>query len=672
MGILRSITTERRSAPWRTDHTAPGWVVRWLGGGQQSDAGVQVNEHTALNTLSVVACIMILADTYASLPAAVFRRLEPRGRERARQHPLYRVLHDEPNPDMTSFTYRHMQMTHLATWGNHYSEIAWNARGDDVLALWPFHPSQVHPYKRTDGTIWYRVSGDNGQREIPQENMLHIRGLSTNGLVGLSPLAMMRQAIGVSVAAESYAARFFANDARPSVLLKHPGPTLGDTARKNILESWKEIYEGHQNAHRTAILEEGMDVETLSMPLQDAQFLETRRFEVQEFARFFRIPPHLLADVERSTSWGTGIEQQNIGFVIYTMRPWIERAEQEFNRSLLHPNDRDTYFTKFIIDGLMRGDAASRAQFYNQMWNMGAMSPNDMRELEDWNPVDGGDEYYVPLNMIPSNVSREQPEPVRTATQRQEFRSNLPPVTYRSATARRRLANAHRTVYRDTIARLLRYERNEVRRAIQRHLRSPESFEQWVKDFYYDEYPERIRRDMWAPVRTLMEAVAAEAADEVSSEPPNVEQLDDFVGPYVDTLAKRHAGYSRSRLLDTINDHRSEQRQNDELIDDLELDLDEWEDRADIESQDEAHRSSNAAAYFVYGFAGVTAMRWIATGDDPCDYCQSLDGRVVGYDEPFLSSGSSLAPGGIDPFSSQSDIKHAPLHSGCECLVSPG
>ena len=651
-------------------------MLKWFGG-QESDSGVRVNEHTALNTLSVVACVMILADTYASLPLGVFRRMDPRGRERARNHPLYNLLHDEPNPDMTSFTYRHMQMTHMATWGNHYSEIEYDRAGDP-LALWPFHPSTVSVERRSDGRLWYRISESSGQRMVPQERMLHIRGLSTNGIVGLSPLSMMRQAIGVSVAAESYAARFFANDARPSVLLKHPGPSLSDTARQNITESWEEIYRGHQNAHKTAILEEGMDVATLSMPLQDAQFLETRRFEVQEFARFFRIPPHLLADVERSTSWGSGIEQQNIGFVVYTMRPWIERSEQEFNRTLLHDDDRDRYFTKFIIDGLMRGDADSRANYYNRMWNMGAMSPNDMLELEDRNPIEGGDEYYVPLNMIPVGTSREPTAGTERSISTPEWRERLQPVAYRSATARRRLANAHQAVFRNSLARLLRYERAEIRKAINNHLRSESTFEQWVKDFYYGEYPDRIRRDMWAPVRTLMEAVAGEAVDEVNADAPDDTQLDQFVTDYVDVLAKRHAGFSRSRLLNIIHDHslRSiedsfEMRQDDDLIDDLEDDLEDWEDRADNEAHDETHRGSNAAAKFAYGLAGVAVLRWIAAGDDPCDFCQNMNGRTVGTDDSFLSADSVLDIGG-NTFSSQSDIGHPPLHNGCECVISPG
>lgn len=675
MGILSSITTEKRSAPWRTDQTAPGWVVRWLGGGQQSDAGVTVNEHTALNTMVVAASVRILSETVASLPLPVFERMQPRGRERARDHSLYSVLHDEANPLMTSFTWRERVMAHLALWGNHYSEID---NSGDVAALWPLHPSVVEP-RFENGDLAYLVHESGQRRQVPRQNMLHISGLAMDGVVGLSPLAMMRQAIGVSVAAESYAGRFFANDARPSVLLKHPGQ-LQDTARENLRTSWQEMYGGASRSHGVAILEEGLDVATLSMPMQDAQFLETRKFEVQEFARFFRIPPHLLADVERSTSWGSGIEQQNIGFIVHTIRPWLVRIEQEINRKLFPRYERPTYYAEFVIDGLLRGDMNSRKEFYASGRQWGYMSANDILEMENRNPIPGGDVYLQPMNMVPAGENPLEPDVDNSSGERTasepEFRFDLPRGSIRSATARRRLANAHQTVYRDAIARLLRYERNEVRRAIDKHLkqRGKLSFEQWVKDFYYEDYPERFRRDMWAPVQALMEVSGAEAADEVNSDPPSSEDLDTFVDEYVKTMAERHAGFSRSRLLKTIHDHR-EARQDDlddPLIDDLEDDLEDWEDRAATEGHDEAHRSSNAAAYFVYGAAGVAALRWITAGSDPCDYCQSLNGTVVGYDEPFLPSGQGLAPGGIDPFSSQSDIKHAPLHSGCECLVSAG
>jgi HK97 family phage portal protein len=688
MGFLSTIT-EKRSA---SDSVSSDnhWLVRWFGGGGRSDAGVYVGEHTALNTLSVVACVMILADIYASLPLAVFRRMEPRGRERARTHSLYRVLHDEPNPRMTSFTYRHLQMTHMATWGNHYSQIQYGRSGD-VIALWPFHPSEVEPYVGDDGAIRYRVSNASGTRVLSSDEILHLRGLSIDGIKGLSPLSMMRNAIGVAVAAESYAARFYANDARPSVLLTHPGPSLSDSARKNILESWSEVYGGHRNAYKTAILEEGMSVETLSIPMQDAQFLETRRFEVQEFARFFRIPPHLLADVERSTSWGTGIEQQNIGFVVYTMRPWFERAEQEFNRSLLHAMDRDRYFTKFVIDGLLRGDASARGQFYNQLWNMGALSPNDIRELEDQNPVPGGDEYYVPLNMTPASMIRDaQAEPttneralVPVAAQRDsrtafEWRVDLSPRAERSATMRRRLAQSHRPMFRDVAHRLIRREAQDIRAAMRRHLqrRSIEDFRTWLWDYYQNTIPATVQDRMYAPVRSLVEAISIEAADEVNSDPLPDEDVDLFVREYVEVMSFRYAGDSRARILARINKVLSEHGERDDLTDDLrdvlEDELEFWEDnRPDETARDETQQGANATAKKLYAFAGIATIRWVTAGDDPCEFCLSLNDRVVGSDDMFIGSGSSIeAGGGI--FSTQSNIGHPPLHGGCQCTISPG
>lgn len=677
MGVLSTLL-ERRSGRFTASEDLPDdhWFVRWLGG--RSEAGIWVSETTALNTLMVVSCVRILAETLASLPLHVYERLEPRGRQRAPYHALYPILHTEPNPRMTAYTWLERMMAHLALWGNHYSLIE-RQRGD-VVALWPVHPRYVEPYETEDGQVRYRIQLAAGRvRDLPARDVLHVPGLAMDGLVGLSPLSMMRQAIGIAVAAESYGARFFANDARPHVLLRHPGQ-LSDVARENLRMSWQQLHGRGRGG--VGILEEGMELITVSMPPEDAQFLETRRFQVQELARFFRIPPHLLADVERSTSWGTGIEQQNIGFVVYTMRPWIVRIEQELTRKLLPPEERQTYYVEFAIDGLLRGDIQSRTQAYATARQWGWMSANDIRELENMNPIEGGDVYLQPLNMIPAG---QPPEAAPAAGQRAvgpiEARAGR---AQRSVTARRRLANAHRTIYRDVLARIVRIERDEVRAAVRRYLRrrGADAFAAWVRDYYYERLPGRVVEYMLPPVRTLMEAIAAEVVDEIGGEDAPAEQIDQFAREYVDVLALRHCGDSRSRLLAIINAWgeraagAAEQRQDAEELDELaaliDAEIDSWDDRVERDAEDEAHRTANAAAKFVYGLLGIFVYRWVATGDDPCEYCQAFDGRTVSGDRPFLAAGTSLVLPGLAPFLSQTSIGHPPLHPGCQCIIAPG
>lgn len=676
MGLLSTLL-ERRSGRFTPDQELPEghWAYRWIGG-SLSDAGVVVSETVALNTLLVVSCVRIIAETIASLPLPVYERLQPRGRERARHHSLYPVLNRQTNPRMTPFTYFERVGAHLALWGNHYAII--ERRHDDVVALWPVHPRYVEPYLDAAGQLRYRMH-TTPPRDYAAGEILHIPGLAMEGLKGLSPLSMMRQAIGITVAAENYGAKFFRNDARPDILLRHPAQ-LSDVARENLVRSWQERHGGGRRG--IAVLEEGMDVSVVGMPPGDAQFLETRRFQVQELARFFRIPPHMLADVERSTSWGSGIEHQSLGFVIYTMRPWLIRIEQEINRKLFPEYEWDRYYTEFLIDGLLRGDVQARTLFYQSGRQWGYMSANDIRELENMNPIPGGDVYLQPLNMIPAG---QPPEAEPAAGQRAvgpiEARAGR---AQRSVTSRRRLANVHRTIYRDVLARIVRIERDEVRSAVRRYLRrrGADAFAAWVREYYYERLPGRVIEYMLPPVRTLMEAIAGEVVDEIGGEDPPAEQLDRFAREYVDVLALRHCGDSRSRLLAIINawDERAagaaEQRQDAEELDELaaliDAELESWDDRVERDAEDEAHRTGNAAAKFVYGLLGILLYRWVATGDDPCEYCQAFDGRTASGDHPFLAAGTSLVLPGLAPFLSQTSIGHPPLHPGCQCVIAPG
>lgn len=662
MGFLKTILSRES----RSVDPHMGWRLQWSGGGV-SEAGEIVSEHTAFNTMVVMSCVKIISEAVAELPLGVYRRVEPRGRERARDRHLDRVLHDEPNPIMTSFTWRERTLAHLLLWGNAYSIIE-RDRGE-VVALWSRHPRRMEP-ELIEGQLFYRDLLD-GNRLYPSSDILHIPGIATDGLKGLSPLAMMREAIGVTVAAERMGARLYANDARPSVLIKHPAQ-LSTQAAENLKKSWRDNY-GGANRGGVGVLEEGMDITTFSMSLEDAQFLETRKFQVNEFARFFRIPPHLLADVERSTSWGSGIEQQNIGFVTYTLQPWLVRIEQEMNRKLLLPNERSTYYVQFNVDGLLRGDVASRNQAYATGRQWGWLSANDIRELENQNPVDGGDTYLQPLNMVPAGSDPFTPDDDgedRSATA--EWRSTLESRTARSATNRRRIANAHITTYRDMLQRVIKLERQEVSKRIRQHMRQRDANNLFdsVKDWYFSEFPEKFERHATPTARTLFDAVSISVADEMGGDPVPDADMDDWTRSFVETWAKRHAGDSRARLLSIINDHS--QRQDDDLIDDLEEEIDTWDSRVDIEAHDESHRGMNATSKWAYGLAGVFVYRWVSAGSDPCEFCKGLDGRTIGNDGAFVPAGQEFSPSGINAFISQYSIGHPPLHTGCECIVAPG
>ena len=368
-------------------------------------AGKSVNERSAMQLTAVYACVRILAEGIAGLPLHLYECGKNGSREKAVDHPLYFLLHDEPNPEMTSFVFRETLMTHLLLYGNCYCQIIRDGRGQ-VTALYPLMPNQMSVDRDEKGQLYYTYlrSGEEvdtmkkGTVYLLPEDVLHIPALGFDGLVGYSPIAMAKNSIGMGLACEEYGAKFFANGAAPSGVLEHPG-TIKDITR--LRESWNAIYGGSKNAGKVAILEEGMHYSPISISPNEAQFLETRKFQVDEIARIFHVPPHMIGDLERSTF--SNIEQQSLEFVKYTLNPWVCRWEQALTRSLLSPKEKREYSIKFNVDGLLRGDYQSRMNGYAVGRQNGWMSANDIRELENLDRISaeqGGDLYLVNGNMI--------------------------------------------------------------------------------------------------------------------------------------------------------------------------------------------------------------------------------------------------------------------------------
>ena len=370
-----------------------------------STSGKRVNERTAMQMTAVYSCVRILSEAVAGLPLHFYRYTEDGGKEKAVGHPLYFLLHDEPNPEMTSFVFRETLMTHLLLWGNAYAQIIRNGRGE-VMALYPLMPDRMSVERDGNGQLYYEytLGADDvptvkgGTVVLPPSEVLHIPGLGFDGLVGYSPIAMAKNAIGMAIACEEYGAEFFANGAQPSGVLEHPG-TIKDPAR--VRESWQSTFGGSHNANKVAVLEEGMKYTPISISPEQAQFLETRKFQIDEIARIFRVPPHMVGDLDKSSF--SNIEQQSLEFVKYTLDPWVSRWEQSMARSLLTAEEKKGYFVKFNVDGLLRGDYQSRMNGYAVGRQNGWMSANDIRELENLDRIPeelGGDLYLVNGNMM--------------------------------------------------------------------------------------------------------------------------------------------------------------------------------------------------------------------------------------------------------------------------------
>jgi len=365
--------------------------------GAHNLTGETVTEQSALSYSAVFYAISLISGTVGSLPLHL---MQQRGKSKvlATEHPLYRILHTAPNPYMNAMQLRECLMAHVLAWGNGYCEIVRNTIGD-VVALWPIGPDRVKP-EMDDGKLVYRVTIPNSGEQVllPRGRVLHVAGLGFDGFLGYSVVAMARKSLGLGMAMETYGARFFGNGTHPGVIVSHPAQ-LSAQAHANLKQSLTDAYSGLGNAHRLMLLEDGMKVEKISIPNNDSQFLESRQFQIPEVARWFNLPPHKLKDLSKSSF--NNIESEQISFVTDSILPWLIRCEQSFQQQLLTPSEqkRGLYF-KHIVEGLLRGDAKSRGEFYASMFMIGGMSINEIREKEDLDPIDGGDIHLVPMNMV--------------------------------------------------------------------------------------------------------------------------------------------------------------------------------------------------------------------------------------------------------------------------------
>jgi HK97 family phage portal protein len=464
--------------------------------GTPSYSGVNVSESTALNYAPVFTCVRILAETVAKVPFEFYRRI-PRGKERAIDHPLYSIIHDVANPEMASYQFRETLQGHLGTWGNAYAEIQWGPDGN-VVALWPLRPDKmIDIIRKEDGKLWYQYRlPDKYNKEVllPSYRVLHIPFMGYNGVSGYSPISLARQTIGLGMAVEKFGSTFFQNGSRPSGVITLPtGQTMKKEVGERVRSSWEAMYQGLDNAHRTAILEDGMDFKVIGIPPEDAQFLLTGNFSARQVAAWYGIPPNKVG-AELTTGTYSNIEAQGIDFVNDVM-PWFRRWESRYCLKLLGPDERREYFAEFSLNGLMRGDAVARAAYQTAMFGIGKYSINDLRSIDNENPVDDpmADEHFVSYNMIP--ISKAD----GTVMLRPEPTGNpLPqPVQKKSERSEDRIYQALSPVFRQAAQEIVDKEARDIERAKKRP-----DFATWLRD-YYNTLPEAIEKRMASPVEAL-------------------------------------------------------------------------------------------------------------------------------------------------------------------------
>lgn len=662
MGIFSGFF-EQRLTPSRPGLAALGNF------GVASAAGPTVGEASALGYPALYACVKVIAEDVAQLPLKFFERASDGGKREKRDDPRWAMLHDEANPEMTAYELRLMMAWQVATWGNAYAEIEWDDAGYPV-ALWPLLPDPMSTeLVRWDGELYYlvRVPGESGRRALPGYRVLHLRNLlGSSGLHGRSVLRLHMESIGFGLALQEFGATYFGNGARPGGVLEHPGK-LSKEAQTRLTESFNLDHGGLSNAHRLKVLEEGMKYSPISVPPEEAQFLQSRVFQLGEMARIYRIQPHMVGDLSRSTN--NNIEQQSLEHVIYTLQPWLIGFEQGYRRALLLPKEKKSLSFEHAVNGLLRGDFSTRYAGYALGRQWGWLSVNDVLKLENMNPVPGGDARLSPLNM--AELGKTQPADNK--------RGGLPRTERRAdedtAADRRRLTGTQRPLIEDAAGRVVRREVADIRRSVQKYLvkaNDLQGFRLWLVDFY-DEHRGFIDRQMTptfeAIGRLVLDAIARELGED-GLDQHDAAMLEESRA-FVQSLALSWALGNRNELDSLTRDGETS-----EIADALNTRLDGWEEtEAGKIGMRESVRAIGALSLAAYGLAGVLLLRWMSSGSENCPYCESLHGRVVGIREAFVPAGDWKPEGAAAPMKIRSSAFHPPVHDGCltgDSRVLPG
>ncbi len=638
--------------------------------GWQSSSGVDVSPETAFAFSAVYCAVKLLSESIGSLPVPVYQRQEDGGKARAYKHPLYHVVHTQPNTLHSPMAFWTTAMVHLLLWGNSYSEIDRDPVGN-VTALWPLPPDRTKPiWKNADDPrqgVFYNVRKKvGGDVQLTSDRVFHIGGLGFDGLTGRSVIRQARESIGLGVAQERLAGQQINNGQRPGIGIKLKGAfeDMDEQEIKILRESFIEKHSGIANAGNPVFLEEGMDLVTFQITPADAQFLESRQFTVTEIARWFNMPPHKLKDLVRATF--SNIEEQNIEWVQDSLRPWCVRIEQAVTMQLLKRAEQDTYFAEFILDALLRGNAAARAQYYQTLVMGGMLMPNEARAKENFNPVEGLNTIWMPLNMIAVGGPDYSEVPI-PETKTLEARSKTPED--RSIAHRRRIRDSYSRVLKEGTSRVIRGERRNVMAQVKK--KSGKDLERWLDTYYRGEHQDYIVKELKGSFVSLAEALIPSVLDAVKFDEDPTNEVHQATLTHVEKMAYRLALGHLNKLTEITGKRSLRQDEDDEdEIDLFTTQFDEWEEKAPDEvARWETVRMDGLVAKAVWGLAGVATLTWVA-GANCCPWCAAMDGRTVGIEESFLSSDDSLKDGDKS-FSPSWNPTTPPLHDTCNCSIMP-
>lgn len=705
MSLIASALAERRER--RELSAQAGWkkYIEGIITQLRTSSGVSITPEAAMAIGAFYDCCRVIAEDCAKLPLKLYRRLTPRGKEPASDHPYYSLLHRKPNPYMTAFDLREAVTGHMAGRGNGYlfKVLDGNLR---VLELWPLRPDKIQreeiPAVRAGQPIevfYYYTRPDGQVTRLSAAEVIHLHGFSFDGRLGYDPAFQARETLGLAAAAERYSGLFYSNDATPRVVLKHPKAFKAvaegqKSAADRIRESWEGKLRGLDRTTLLAVLEEGMDIQQVGVDPEKSQLIASMEFSVPQVCRWFRMPPHKIGHLKEATY--SNIEQQALEYVVDTQLPWLVRWEQRLWMDILSEDEQPTYFWEHQIDGQLRGEFKNRMDGYRVGREMGLYSVNDLLELENRNPIGPeGDVRHVPWNWtILSTAAPQEPaapaggggstaRDQKTAemlhlledrNQLPEQRAELNDVEKHLVDRRVKLRDRHRPLLRSACQAVADREANIVAREAKRLMaRDQNEFRDWLRKFY-EEHRDFIREKLLPILLAYARSLGDLAEDHMGTEGVDAAELDHFVEEYLageNGRASWYADKAFAQLLATLE--RSFEEGSDP-VEAIETVLEQWRtDRADRWAELETIRAGGAFFTMVYNtFFGITRWRWHARGSDSCGWCQKLDGRTVATTEAFISQGQEFEPNSEGhPLVPSYDVHHEPAHAGCECVTLP-
>ena len=641
-----------------------GYADKWyeVYPGTKTLSGVRINENSALKISALFAALNFLASTMATLPKIILRRLPGGGREHAFNHPLYDRLHNKPNDfGLSSWQWIYTSILHKYLWGNWYTYL--DRRNYQNRQFIPLLPQRMEKYDEIKELYLYRLK--NGQPVyFSKSQMLHIPHISLDGINGKGIVHYARESLGLAKAQEEFAETFFGSGIHAGGFVEIDRK-VEEQDRKELQKDFNEMYGGLGRSWKAILLTGGAKWKPEDIDATKAQALESRQFSVVEIARWMNLPPHILRDLIRATF--SNIEEQSLELVIYSLLPLATQIEQAMNIALFDDTERRTHYVKFELKGLLRGDLKTRTEFYKAMLDRGVFNADMVLELEDMNPQPNnlGQVYVLPLNMLnKETIVSGQPLLIESKNASHAEKRAL---QARGAALRRRLTIAYKPKFEQYAKQLVKKEVGAVRKAIKEMLAEHgiADFSLWLNDFYR-EFPKEIDRVISPTISSYATAILPMAQEEAGNEDDIGLQYSDFQRKYREAFAKRHIVSSHEQLKSVM---RKAQDEGTSELEALEQRLDEWEEKRPGKIvMREAVQTENAFTRSVFALCGVMKIMSVSY-DKSCPYCEALDGKVIGIDDNFLTSGEFQPDGADRPLTVPYNHKHPPYHPGCDCGI---